>query len=101
MDTMASPTTTTTPPRPPEWYTRPWFLIGILGAALMGSAWAWYYFSQPSETDVTTVLVSCQMSGLDCEAPTGQVVGPIVLAILGALVVLVAAIVWTGDRKRT
>lgn len=75
-----------------------WHLLVVVGAAGMVGALVWWWTSIPDGRDVRTAEVGCAVrNALDCDVPASTVIGPVVVAAVGALLVVVGVILRGQD----
>jgi H+/gluconate symporter-like permease len=72
----------------------PWLAIAVLGVAMALGGLAWWFFTRPSDADIYNAQL------LGDPIPHAAVAGPIVLAIAGAVLAIIGAIVWSGRARR-
>lgn len=77
---------------------RAWGALVVLGIALMASGLIWYLSSRPTTSEIERAE-EAQVWDPSVALPEAAVAGPIVLAALGALALLLGVIVWTGSDR--
>lgn len=59
----------------------------------------WWWLSAPTPTAVRTAEVSCRMGGRSgCSVPERDTVGPIIVAVTGAFLILIGTILYAGGQ---
>jgi hypothetical protein len=75
-------------------------LLVAAGIFLAVGGAAWYLLGRPDETDTITARTVCVMNGAArCQMPVAPVAGPIVLAAVGAFLILIGAVL--SPRRTT
>jgi integral membrane sensor domain MASE1 len=77
---------------------KPSTFLAVAGIAAVLAGAGWYRFGRPSDTEQRTREVLCAMRGDVCDELAGPVAGPAVLAVAGAFLILLGAILHAGRR---
>lgn len=68
---------------------KPWTAAVTVALGLIVGAGIWWVASAPDETERRTAEVLCSMRGKICDLPSRATTGPIILAIAGAVLLLI------------